>query len=95
MFFFLKAKDIHDAKSFFPTPFLLLANVHTSLYDLNAILKGLKNVTSKGCNVSLVCDGTVIRSNPTAHALCMMSIVTWELWPLRICKCRLNVHKLP
>jgi hypothetical protein len=49
----------------------------------------------KVVHVWLVCDGTMIRSNPIANALCMMSIVTWELWPSRICKCRLNVHKLP
>jgi hypothetical protein len=49
----------------------------------------------KSVHVWLVCDGIMIRSNPIVDVLCTMSIVTWELWPSKICKCQLNVHNLP
>jgi hypothetical protein len=61
--FFLKNKNTHYAKSSFPTP--LLISVHTSLWTLNAVLKGLKHATSRGYNAWLVCDGKVIKSNFT------------------------------
>ncbi len=73
---------------FFLAPFPLFVSVQTSMYGLNAILKGLKHATLKGWNAWLMCDGKVIKSNPT-------SIVTCELWPSKTSKCRFVVHIFP
>jgi hypothetical protein len=36
-------------------------------------LKGLKHETSNDCNAHEMCDGKVIKSNPTPIALCTTS----------------------
>jgi len=65
-----------------PPPPPLLTNVQTYLYALKVVLKGLKHETSSGCNACEVCDGKVIKSNPTPTTLCTTCKVTCELWPL-------------
>ncbi len=76
---FLSAKNTHCTKSSLLASLPLLANVQTSLYALKVILKGLKHETSSGCNTHEVCDGRVIKFNPTPIALCTTSTVTCEL----------------
>ncbi len=79
---FVNARDTHCAKSYLLAPLFLLTNVQTSLYALKVVLKGLKHETSNGCNACEVCDGKVIKSNPTPIVLCTTSKVTCKLWPL-------------
>ncbi len=70
---FLSVKDTHCAKSSLLAPLPLLANVQTFLYVLKIVLKGLKHETSNDCNAHEMCDGKVIKSNPTPIALCTTS----------------------
>ncbi len=92
---FLSVKNTHCAKSSLLTPLPLLANVQTSLYALKVILKGLKHETSSGYNAHEVCDGRVIKFNPTPIALCTTSKVTCELWSSKMNKWRLVGLRLP
>ncbi len=61
---------------------------------LKIVLKGLKQVTSKGCNAWDVCEGKIIVFNPNVYACSIASRVTWDPWPSKMYKC-LFVRKIP
>ncbi len=61
---------------------------------MKAVLKGLKQVMSKGCNAWDVCEGKVNIFNLNAYACSIASRVTWDPWPLKINKCLFN-RKIP
>jgi hypothetical protein len=54
---------------------------------LKVVLKGLKQDTYNGCNACIVCDGSVIMSNPNYFAYFIAFRVTWLPCPSRINKC--------
>ena len=58
MFFALRAAfrdlEVHSYRSRFPTLLFLFPRVHASLIFLNAVLKGSKHDTSRGCSAWLV-----------------------------------------
>jgi hypothetical protein len=54
-----------------------------SLSFLKIVLKGLKQVTSKGCNAWDVCEGKIIVFNPNVYACSIASKVRWDPWPSR------------
>jgi hypothetical protein len=65
-----------------------------SLSFLKAVLKGLKQVTSKGYDAWDLCEGNVTISNPNACACSIVSRVTWDPWPSKMKRC-LFVRKIP
>ncbi len=91
---FFNARKTHCTRSFFLTPFPLLARIQRSVYVLNVVLNDLNHATSRGCKTWLVCNGKFIKSNPTPLALCTISAVTCELWPSISNKWQLIRHRL-
>lgn len=62
-------------------------------FFLNAILKGLKQSTSKGYSEWLICEGSETMSSTYSIEILTTSNVTWELCPSKINMCIFVISK--